>query len=298
MTRSRYLLARLAQSFGFTFHVKHSTNAASEQHLLHEAEEVLGRLCWQDIEEIDELSVEYWKLRKYVKEHASLLEEIELASDALQQSHDERVGLMRQVVDSTKDLVADREELISKSERLNSERDTIVQDARAVKRRHDGIKAKLQVLTEEGGENAKGLAETNEELSDLKQKFTTLKSRRNELTAKIDELDAAIEQLGKDIEARRSNLRDEALGSYQTIGKANRDISTCRAELGVVEKGMAILFCEVGRFVAINASYDNCREIAHPHLGLIHQMAALQQSIEMNNHLAGRAGPPGSEELP
>ena len=298
MTRSLYLLARLAQSFGLTFHGKHSSNAALELHLLREAEEVLGHLCWLDVEEIDDLSVEYWKLRKYVKEHASLLEEIELASDALQQSHDEQAGLMSQVVDSAKDLVVEREELISKSEYLNSERDTIVQDARVVKRRHDGIKAKLQVLTEEGGENAKGLAETNEELSDLKKRFATLKSSRNDLTTKIDDLDRSIEQLAKDIGTRRSNLRDEALGSYQTIGKANSDISTCRAELGGVEKGMAILFCKVGRFVAINSSYDSCRDIARPHLGLIHQMAALQQSISMNKTLAGRAGPPGSEELP
>ena len=50
MTRSRYLLARIAQSFGLSFTGRYASNAASELHLLREAEEMLGRLCWRDLD--------------------------------------------------------------------------------------------------------------------------------------------------------------------------------------------------------------------------------------------------------
>jgi predicted nucleic acid-binding Zn-ribbon protein len=292
MTRSRYILARLAQAFGLSFQGRHASNAAAELHLLREAEEILGRLCWQDLEELEDLSVEYWNLRKLSKEFTSLSAEIERANSLLQQSHDERAGLLEKVVDSTKDLVAQREDLIEKSERLNSERDAIVREARAVKRRHDGLKAKLEVLAGEGVENPGQLTGTQSEIEDLKRRFALLKNRRNELTARIQDLDETIEKLDETIESRRKDLRDEALGSYQSIGKANRDISSCRSELGVVEKEMASLFCEIGRYVAINADHENCRRATRKHRGLIHQMTALRESVAMNNHLAGRTPSP------
>ena len=40
MTQTRYLLWRLAQTFGIAMRQRHATNAAAEMHLLREAEEV------------------------------------------------------------------------------------------------------------------------------------------------------------------------------------------------------------------------------------------------------------------
>lgn len=294
MTRSRYLIARFFQAFGVAFTGRHASNAAAELHLLREAEEVLGRLSWESLEELDDLSVEYWNLRKLTKEYASLTDEIENASLSLQVSHDERAELLEKVVDSTKDLVAEREDFIEKSERLNSERDAIVREARSVKRRHDGLKAKLDVLAEEGSSEQEKISEAEKELDELKTRFGRLKTKRNELSGRIEELDEKIEKLDDNIEARRKDLREEALGSYQSIGKANRDISTCRAELGIVEKEMSSLFCEIGRYISINSEHEACRNAARENRGLIHQMDALRNSVAMNNHLAGRAGPPGS----
>ena len=69
MTQTRYLLWRLAQTFGIAMRQRHATNAAAEMHLLREAEEVLGRLAWEDAEQIEKLSVEYWSLRKLSKQY-------------------------------------------------------------------------------------------------------------------------------------------------------------------------------------------------------------------------------------
>ena len=94
MTRFRYFVWRLGQTFGISMAGRHASHAASELHLLREAEEILGRLCWEDIEEVEELSVEYWNLRKLDKAYNELDRRIDSASTTLQQSHDERANLL------------------------------------------------------------------------------------------------------------------------------------------------------------------------------------------------------------
>jgi chromosome segregation ATPase len=294
MTRSRYFLAKLAQAFGLSFASRYATNAATETHLLREAEEVLGRLCWEDLENLEDLSVEYWNLRKLAKRHAELSTEINQANNVLVQSHEDRSGLLDKVAENTKDLVEEREKLVENSERLKSDRDAILREARLIKRRHDGLKAKLEVLAAEGQSDPAAVEAAHHDLNELKSQFTSLKTRRDELSQEIETLEKTIEAKAEHIETRRKTLREEALGSYQSIGKANKDISACRAELGNVEKEMCALFCEVGRFVSVNTQHQECRAATKTHRSLINQMTALRQSVTMNNHLAGRGAPPGA----
>ena len=287
MIRSRYLALRVGQAFGIRFAGRHASNAAAELHLLREAEEMLGRLCWRDLEEIEDLSVEYWNLRKLDKEEVDLSGQISGASQILQQSHDQRADLLEKVVESSKDLVAEREGLIEKSERLGSERDLILREARAVKRRHDGLKAKLEVLTEEKGDSEE-LEDTKSEISELKKRFGSLRTRRDQLAGRIEKIDNSISEIDGRIETRRKDIREEAFGSYQSIGKANREISTNRAELGVIEKEMSSLFSEIGRYLSMNHSHPDIQPVLKTSRPLVNQMKALRSSINLNNILAGR----------
>jgi chromosome segregation ATPase len=288
MTRTRYLAWRIGQTFGISMTGRHASHAATEMHLLREAEEVLGRLCWEDAEDIEELSVEYWNLRKLTKKFDDLFGRINNANVTLQQSHVQRASLLELVVDSTKDLVAERAELVEKAERLGAEREAILGEARAVKRRHDGIKAKLEVLAGEGGDSASEVDASKEELLNLKQRFKALRDRRDALAERVKTFDQEIQELDERIETRRAEMRDEAFGSYQNIGKANRDISQSRAELGILDGEMVTLFAEVGRYVSVNYLHPTCRKAVRRHRSLISQMQALRVSITLNNRLAGR----------
>ena len=51
---------------------RHASHAAAELHLLREADEILGRMSWKATEELKELSVEYWNLRKLTKQYDGL----------------------------------------------------------------------------------------------------------------------------------------------------------------------------------------------------------------------------------
>ncbi|MDP6209360.1 MAG: hypothetical protein QGG01_13690, partial [Roseibacillus sp.] len=177
---------------------RHATHAATELHLLREAEEILGRLAWAEVEGIEELSVEYWNLRKFTKNYEELSQKIESANVNLSDYNEHRTDLLGMVVDSSKDLTDERATLAETSERLKSERETIVEDARAVKRRHDGVTAKLEVLVGESDQQSPKLDASRQELLRLKTQFKELRDRRDALVVRIDSIESAL----KDIDAR------------------------------------------------------------------------------------------------
>ena len=287
MTKTRYLLWRIAQTFGISMHQRHAGHAAAETHLLREAEEILGRLTWADTENLEDLSVEYWSLRRMVMKHEEILGNIESANVSLQKSHDHRAELLSMVVDSTKELVEERNALEETSERLNSEHKMIVSDARAIRRRHDGIKAKLEVLVGEGGSHSPELDASKQELLELKKKFNTLRNRRDTVVGELESVEHALKNIETRIENRRSEVRDEALGSYQNLGKVNRDLSSNRVELGSLETQMNTLFSEIGRYVLAHHREPSVAKVASVHYSLINQMSALDLSIKLNRQLAG-----------
>ena len=83
----------------------------------------------------------------------------------------------------------------------------------------------------------------------------------------------------------------EASEAYQSIGKANRDISQLSAEIGLIELGIQEHFCAIGRYVSNHASTNPvCRQICKDHLSLIAQMQSLRSSIALNNKLVSMAG--------
>ncbi len=288
MTHTRYLFWRAIKAFGITMRQRHATQAASEIHLLREAEEILGRLTWAESEEIEALSVEYWSLRKLTLKHDEISQRIESASVDLEESHNQRAELLGMVVDRTKDLTGERAALTETHERLNSERDIIVSDARTVKRLHDGIKAKLEVLADEGIQEAPELEASKQELLKLKKKFKSLRDRRDALVVKINSIEKALEDIGSRIETRRSQMRDEATDNYQNIGKVNRDLSDKRAELGSLESDMSALFSKIGCYIYSRQHDPSLAKLASKQRGLINQMSALSLSIDFNLRLAGR----------
>jgi chromosome segregation ATPase len=291
MTHFRYFAWRIAKTFGISMSRHHASHAAAELHLLREADEILGRMSWKDTEELKELSVEYWNLRKLTNQYDELSVIVSSANVDLQRSHEQRAELLEMVVDSTKDLVVERESLIDKSERLGAEREAILGEARSVKRRHDGIKAKLEVLAGEGAPRTPDVDESKAELLKLKKRFKALRERRDTLAVKIDNLDNEVKEIDGRIEKRRADMRDEAFESYQSIGKANRGVSHTRAELGILETEMSALFGEIGRYILANHSHPSLDMIVRNNRSLVNQMAALRISINLNNQLCGRETP-------
>ncbi len=293
MTSSRYLIARVAQTFGYFRRSQRMADVASEMHLLREAEAQLGMAIWEKVEPIEELSVEYWNLRKFIKEKEQIRKKVEQCQIELDKAHEERLSVLKNTPEVHQELMDQRILLLTELEKLARRRDEIVAEAREVRRVYDGFKMKLEVLTNElkGSEvDNEKIDEVKRRLVELKTKFSDLKKQRLIIGGEIEADDDKVDLVDEQLNEKKKNRRLHASEAFQVISDGNKKISILRAESGLLDTQMRQLYAEIGRFVSRNTHlHPACAEAARSHQGLIDVMLALRRSIALNHRLAGTA---------
>lgn len=290
MTSTRYFAARFAQAFGYFRRAQRMADAASEMHLLRKAEAFLGAAIWERVESIEPLSVEYWNLRKLVKERDEVRARLAECQERLDQAHEERSNLLNNTPEDNLELLDERAALLAELEKLAMKRDQIVAEAREVRRAYVGLKMKLEVLTNESSFDADEASKVKMRLIDLKRRFAELKDERIEVGHLIEQGDVKVDLVEEKIKAKRAERREKASETFHVIGEGNKEVSLLRAEAGVLDTRMRQLYAEIGRYVSRNAGHDPaCAAAAATHRGLVEVMRALRRSIALNHRLAGTA---------
>lgn len=293
MTSSRYYIARFAQAFGYFRKNQRMSDAASEMHLLREAEAQLGYLIWERVESIEELSVEYWNLRKFIKEKENVRERLAECQTRLDQAHEERATVLNSVPEVHQELADERVALLTELEKLAHRRDEIVAEARDVRRMYDGLKMKLEVLTKEAPSpsfDKEQVEKLKTRLAELKARFSDLKQQRIDIGVEIEAGDAKVDVVDSQLAEKKKGRRVHASEAFHVIGDGNKEMSVLRAESAVLDTQMRQLYAEIGRFVSRHAAtHAPCAQAASPHRGLVEVMRALRRSIALNHRLAGTA---------
>jgi chromosome segregation ATPase len=289
MTSTRYYLARFAQAFGYFRKTHRMADAASEMHLLREAETQLGHAIWEKVEGIEALSVEYWNLRKFVKEKELTQQNLAECLARLDQAHEERANLLNSTPELHEELVDERTALLAELERLAQHRDEIVAEAREVRRSYDGLKMKLEVLARESADPA-GIDEVKVKLAKLKHRFSDLKQQRIDIGNRIEKGDTEVDRVEERLDEKRVARRAHASEAFMVIGEGNKEVSVLRAEESLLDTQMRQLYAEIGRYVSRHVLIDPaCATAAAKHRGLVDVMRALRRSVALNHRLAGTA---------
>ncbi|MEM9237809.1 MAG: hypothetical protein AAGB14_13615, partial [Verrucomicrobiota bacterium] len=182
----------------------------------------------------------------------------------------------------------ERLDLLSDLEGLARDRDNIVNKAREVRRLYDGLKTKLEVLKEEQRDEVAVIEKTNVRMRELRKSFETLKADRDKIALEISKRDDELDKIDQKLEAERKKHREDASEAFQQIGDANRAISECKAELGLIDTRMQQLFGEIGRHVSRHASSNaECRNATRNSRQMVDVMSALRRSINLNHRLSG-----------
>jgi chromosome segregation ATPase len=293
MTSSRYFIALFAKAFGYVRRAHRMGDAASEMHLLREAEAQLGGLIWQNVENIEALSVEYWNLRKLIKERDLVRAKLDACQERLDRAHEERAELLNSAPETNLDLLNERTALLAELEELSHQRDQVVADAREVRRIYVGLKMKLEVLTKESTgspPNHEEILKVQTRLVELKGRFSELKQQRIHIGEAIEKGDTKLDVIDEQFKEQRQERRIQASAAFQVIGEGNREISIMRAESGLLDTRMRQLYGEIGRYVSRHANQDAaCAAASSQYHGLIDVMRALRRSIALNHRLAGTA---------
>ena len=291
MTPTRYLLARAAQAFGYVRKSQRMSDAAREMHLLREAEAYLGISIWENCKDIENLSVEYWNLRKLKKEHDELLEKIRSAETELEAAHEERAQALQITPEFNQELLDQRAEKLKELEALAAKRDLIVAQGRDVRRVYVGLKTKLEVLNQESShpdEHQDEIQAVKLRLDELKNHFSDLKNQRIKVGQEIEQGDTELDAIDEQLKNIRQERRLKASDSFQVIGECNKQLSTLRSDAGAVEAQMRLLQAEIGRYVSRYYQSDPaCAEASLTYRSLTDVMRALRRSIALNLRLSG-----------
>ena len=288
MTRTRYGFAVFFQSFGIVRKTKRLTDIAFESHLMQDGEELLGAACWPHAEEIEELSMEYWTIRRLEREQAGITEKLTAAEATLSSAQERRVGLLDQSKETGNELFQSREKLFEKIQALNNTRDAIMLEAQVIKRKHSALKMKAKVLLEEGNESGDKIVECRKSLAELRAEFDTTKASLGELDREIEARDMDLAELQRQIDLKLQGTRDKAQESFSQISQANKDMTKYLAELGILQEEHSKLCRDIGRFLSINDKRPDCLNACKSHKGLLIQLRILRRSIQWNRSLVDR----------
>jgi chromosome segregation ATPase len=286
MTPSSYYIALIVKSFGFDRRAKRLADASSEMALLREAEYQLGKTLWEKIEPIEELSVEYWNLRKYIKELLEKRDSMNLLNDRLTILHDERASILNEASAEQEVLEKDRADLLLQLEKLANQRDQLVRRAKEIRRIHEGHLTKIEVLERDGNrEQEVGMVKS--EISNLKNEFRLLKEQRTQVADQLEEGDRTVDEIDQKLLELKLGKRDRAAVVFQEMGLINRDLSNIRSEIGSIEAQIRHLQAEVGRYISrYHKRNTDCGKVAKHERTMVEVMRMLRMSISMNHKLA------------
>ena len=220
MNSSRYMIARLALSFGVKRKTKRLSEAADEMYILRQAEEILGEDVWEQAEKIEETSVEYWMLRKLTLTLNELTESIDKAGVVLDTSQEERNAVLNQTNKACLALEKKRDELISRSEVIIAERDRVIGKAQKIRRKFDASRTKIQVLSGEA-DTVEIIKGERQKLAAYKVNFAALKISRDEVGEKTQILDDKINRI------------EAAISETGALRTTRRQLSTSAIEIAV-----------------------------------------------------------------
>tara|TARA_B110000881_G_scaffold68191_1_gene58932 strand:- start:721 stop:1497 length:777 start_codon:yes stop_codon:yes gene_type:complete len=255
---------------------------------MQDGEEILGAYCWPNIEDIEELSMEYWNLRKLKQEETTISGKVSNSNKTLSNVQNERASLADLSKGSGQELSQKRERLFEKIEALNIKRDDLLAEAQQTKRKHSALKMQVQVLKEEDSGNQEKINDCRESLTDLRIQFTKSKEHLVEINDKVDSLKDKLSKLQEKIDDKLKGSKEETTESFTQISKANRDITKYQAELGVLREEQAKYFRGIGSFLRINSKREDCKAACKNQRGLLEQTRLLSQSVDWNRHLAER----------
>jgi chromosome segregation ATPase len=286
MTSTSYYFALIAKSFGLERRNKRVLEASSEMSLLREAEYHLGLVLWEKIEPIEELSVEYWNLRKLMKGFTEMRKKMDELNEQLTELQLQRAEILNSENPEQLEVEMQRSQLMLYMEKLTNERDMVLRRAKELRRVHEGLLTKIEVIKRDKYPEEK-IIEVEQSIDDLKKEFRELKLRRQELAEALDQGDRDIDENEKKLAAFKQVKRDEAALIFQELGLINRELSQLRSEVGSVESEIRQLQSEVGRYISRYTKRNPvCDKVAKPERAMVEVMRMLRISISMNRKLA------------
>mgnify|MGYP000206335314 CR=1 FL=1 len=288
MTNRQFFFANLFKKVGLLRKQKRLQDAATELQLLKEAEEILGRHVWTKVKDLEHYKVNYWGINKLLNERSEFVDKIQEIKARIENIKHNQETRFKEVNNPEHNIEGAYEKQKLVVDKIKSEQQDISDVAANIKRSYDGAGAKLEAISS-GDENHPDIAAEKAKITQLKKKFTDLKEKKIFSDKKLAKQTAILMKISDSLQNSKNTYKDNAVGNYEVMGKANKALSVYRSKIGLLDNKIIAHYNEIGRNISKECfSSDECRRAVKGKFNLCKIMKALRQSIDYNHTLADR----------
>ena len=281
-----YIISRVLWQFGLK-RQKHRWKVANQElQYLKQAEDLLGKIAWEDIQNVEELTGEFWQLKDIEKQQADLEDRIELLEDEADDLEEEYLDITEDIEVEIEEIEERRAEVAEEVDELLLEVEELREEAAQIRHRFDGLKVKYRVLRNENPE-ASSLKEIQDELRVLQQDFNLRKQLTIEKNKIIDEVEADLAKIDAEITAKQDHMAKKTSGVSLRIGENSKTLADCIARIGALDRQKRELQSRVGLYLSANPNGSSALKAAtRKHLDLVNKINYFRKSIQYNQRLA------------
>lgn len=286
MNSFAYMFHQFVARTGLVSTRSYLRNANEEAIFLGEAQVLLGKLAWQDIEHVDDISTEYWNLRELQREQNE-------THDKLTEAKTDQENLLAEPNDAPSEILDRAESLeqqvtTNRSEYLDSLAavQELINQSNKLYKRFNGLKLKLNVLKNEGVDDAK-LSEIRDQLRTTRDEYSKLAR----VIANDKKRTRQLEQRGSALQDEVTQAREEITQHHRTrtrsIAETSKVIVEYSARVEQLEKKKRDLQKDIGKFLCSECGkMEELSEVSKKFSPLIGRTRSLMQSIRLNYRLA------------
>jgi chromosome segregation ATPase len=282
-----FLLSNLGKKLGMRRPAAWRASINREHHLVKTTEQALGEQAWQEIEEIEELTIEYWEIKDIENQQAELEKRNRTLEAEIEIFRNQREEITKRI---NKKLERKRDELIDKTSTVDSiatETEQAEHEKRVIEKRFEALKLKRKILMEQDGtpEESQAIYDT---LKELKVEHT---EKKRSLAAPIrasKEAEQAVAATNGEINALQDSIREETADVTEEFNQLSRRVAQNRSRIGALEltKGRALV--RIGRYLGLHQDdpIPETQAVCSNHRDLVSRIVRLRRSINFHRRLA------------
>ena len=261
-----------------------------ETQILSEAEDLLGRLAWPDVKDIDDLSGDYWQIRD-LDQQQDMLRQASLSAD---ERNEQLRESLYDIEDAAEARLKGLRELKSKRMEealgLMREIDQLKDWKEETKKKYTNLKSKIELMRRLGQKDediSSEVVKTEAANARLKEEFTGDLGDISAKTAAIETLENEIADIEAELNESKSKVKEETAELTAEVGRLSKKIAELSAKIGALENAKSNFYFTVGHYLSnrLESRSPDIVAVLRKHRPLISRIFYYRRSIALNQQL-------------
>jgi chromosome segregation ATPase len=286
-----FFVRRIAGYFGIRRERQRWAAINRETQILKEAEDLLGRLAWPDVRDIDDLSGEYWQILDLDQQQERLREETQITDARNEELRDRLHELEQEAADRLQSLRERKSKRMEHALGLMREIEQLKDWKEETKKKFQTLKAKIEVMKRHGeGADQTTVDKTQMRMAELKERFA---GDLEDITARTDEIERIereVEELDRQIVEGKAAIKRDTAELNSEVGQLSKRIAELSAKIGALENTKSDFHFQVGHYLSdgFEAGDASLLPVLRKHRPLVSRIAYFRRSIAFNQRLTRR----------